>query len=368
MFGPFYARSLAFAICVALATLSPHAARAHVDGHPSVHDTVSAIRTRMTTGMPLETLRILTRPELVNFLTDEERSVLGSEHLSFTLAEAATVYVMHDVGLGDDPFWLTARDFAKTDMSVMIDGDPFDVWSKEFDAGFVGLGVNSLQGGYEHYAVAVTAKAIALTDVYPSYHDLATAEVGERPYTDRDNEIESLPEALVGATLVRTSRDDRNNGQLLNVFTFTDYPATSAPDQVVLTWSDDPKTTVTVQWRTSTEVTYGVVSYTTRRGYNSFTPTGPASVRAETVLLETPETVNDPVSNRHTAVLRGLTPDTAYVYAVGDGTSAGTTELVEFTTAPEGNAPFSFVYMGDAQNGLDRWGTLVHNAFRERPD
>ena len=126
MFGPFYARSLAFAICVALATLSPHAARAHVDGHPSVHDTVSAIRTRMTTGMPLETLRILTRPELVNFLTDEERSVLGSEHLSFTLAEAATVYVMHDVGLGDDPFWLTARDFAKTDMSVMIDGDPFE--------------------------------------------------------------------------------------------------------------------------------------------------------------------------------------------------------------------------------------------------
>jgi 3',5'-cyclic AMP phosphodiesterase CpdA len=24
--------------------------------------------------------------------------------------------------------------------------------------------------------------------------------------------------------------------------------------------------------------------------------------------------------------------------------------------------------MGDAQNGLDRWGTLVHNAFRSRPD
>ena len=26
------------------------------------------------------------------------------------------------------------------------------------------------------------------------------------------------------------------------------------------------------------------------------------------------------------------------------------------------------MYMGDAQNGLDRWGTLLHNAYRERPD
>ena len=24
--------------------------------------------------------------------------------------------------------------------------------------------------------------------------------------------------------------------------------------------------------------------------------------------------------------------------------------------------------MGDAQNGLDRWGVLLHNAYRARPD
>jgi hypothetical protein len=41
---------------------------------------------------------------------------------------------------------------------------------------------------------------------------------------------------------------------------------------------------------------------------------------------------------------------------------------MEFTTAPARVEPFSFVYMGDAQNGLDRWGTLVKHAFQSRPD
>ncbi|MAF11277.1 hypothetical protein CMK11_12570 [Candidatus Poribacteria bacterium] len=298
--------------------------------------------------------------------------MLASEHLSFTVSTAATVYVIHDAGLGDDPYWLADGQFAKTDMSVVIDGDTFDVWSKEFDAGFVGLGVNSLQGGYEHYAVAVKAidanATLAVADLYPAYNEVGSAAIGVQPFVERDDEIESLPDALAGATLIRTSRDDRNDGQLLNVFRFTDYPATGFPDQVVLTWSEDPKTTVTVQWRTSVGVTQGVVAYARRRDHNSFTPATPATVPAETVRLETPETVNDPVSNRHTAVLRGLEPGTAYVYTVGDGTEAATTEIAEFTTAPDGVVPFSFVYMGDAQNGLDRWGSLVHDAFRERPD
>lgn len=342
--------------------------RAHVDEHPSVHDTVSGILTRMAAEMAEEQLRTLTQAQALDFLTDDERAVLGSEHLSFTVSEPATVYVIHHAGLGDDPYWPADQGFAKTEMAVIIDGDTFDVWAKEFAAGFVGLGVNSLQGGYEHYAVAVSAASGAVTDMYPSYHDLATAGVGVRPYTDREDEIDSLPDALVGATLIRTSRDDRNDGQLLNVFRFTDHPATTTPDQVVLTWSDDPTTTMTIQWRTSTDVVKGIVSYTTRRGHNSFTPSAPTIAHADTARLETPETVNDPVSNRHTAVLRGLTPGVAYVYSVGDGTAAGTTELSEFTTAPDGVVPFSFVYMGDAQNGLDRWGSLVHNAFRERPD
>src|SRR5437870_4003891 len=46
----------------------------------------------------------------------------------------------------------------------------------------------------------------------------------------------------------------------------------------------------------------------------------------------------------------------------------GWTAPAEFTTAPAGAAPFSFIYMGDAQNGLDRWGVLLQKAYRSRPD
>jgi hypothetical protein len=84
--------------------------------------------------------------------------------------------------------------------------------------------------------------------------------------------------------------------------------------------------------------------------------------------METPMLLNDPIVHRHTAVIRGLAPGTTYVYSVGDGSQENWTELAEFTTAPDRAQPFSFIYMGDAQNGLDRWGTLVRNAFRSRPD
>jgi hypothetical protein len=72
--------------------------------------------------------------------------------------------------------------------------------------------------------------------------------------------------------------------------------------------------------------------------------------------------------HRHTAVLRGLEPDTAYSYRVGAAIGAAWTQPAEFTTAPSSVRPFSFIYMGDAQNGLDQWGRLVHGAHRLRPD
>ena len=53
---------------------------------------------------------------------------------------------------------------------------------------------------------------------------------------------------------------------------------------------------------------------------------------------------------------------------MGDGSADNWTELAEFTTAPEKLDSFSFVYMGDPQNGLERWGSLMNTVSRERPD
>jgi acid phosphatase type 7 len=101
---------------------------------------------------------------------------------------------------------------------------------------------------------------------------------------------------------------------------------------------------------------------------NRLRPARFSRMRATTQTMKSEMLLNDPVIHWHTAVLTGLQPGTTYYYCVGDGSRSGWSEIREFTTAPERVAPFSFIYMGDAQNGLDRWGTLLRNAFRSRPD
>src|SRR5690606_20805938 len=97
-------------------------------------------------------------------------------------------------------------------------------------------------------------------------------------------------------------------------------------------------------------------------------PENTAKIIAATMQpLETPMVVNDPLVHRYTATMTGLEPGTTYVYSVGDAGAIWSEEF-EFTTAPAGIKPFSFVYMGDAQSGLETWGDLVHNAFKARPD
>lgn len=76
-------------------------------------------------------------------------------------------------------------------------------------------------------------------------------------------------------------------------------------------------------------------------------------------------TCNDPVNHRFSAVLTGLSPDTSYSYRVGGGEVFS--DWHTFTTAPATARPFSFIYMGDPQVGLDTWGQLLHAADDRHP-
>lgn len=356
-------------LSVVLATVC---AWAHVGEHPSVHDTVAGVVERMKKTLPIEELGSLTLGQVHGLLTAEEKDVLATQHLVFRVNTAVTVYVMRDVRLGDEPFWLRERGFEKTDLTAKVGSRNFDAWSKQFEAGEVGLGVNSLSGGGEHYFVALKpvqpGAVVEVTDIYPGRHTVGRLEKGALAYSDDDMEIVELSAGLEGAVLVRGADDAVKDAQLINLFRLTPYPASDKPDHVVLTWSGDPKTTQTIQWRTSTKVSKGAVAFLKKEDRNTVNPKKPAIVAAQTALLETPNVVNDPVVHRHTATLTGLEPGATYVYAVGDGAEEGWSEYREFSTAPEGVEPFSFVYMGDAQNGLERWGTLVRNAYLRRPD
>jgi hypothetical protein len=346
--------------------------QAHVGQHPSVHDTVAGVIDRMLHTLNTNELNNLTVPKVERFLTPQEREILANEHITFRVNVPVQLSVLHDVRLGDDPFWLRERGFKTNGITVKEGNVAYEAWQKDFEAGPIGLGVHSLSGSGNHYLVLLKPKyqgdKIEITDLYPGLLRTAEFEAGVEPYVDQADILKIVPPELEGQLLIRTYADSEEDACLVNIFRWTSYVATEKPDQVVLTWSEDPRTSQTIQWRTSARVRKGYVQFQKKTERLQFKPRKPVRTKAVTTELVTPLLLNDPVVCRHTAVLRGLTPETTYIYSVGDGSADGWTELAELTTAPAGAQPFSFVYMGDAQNGLDRWGTLVHNAFRSRPD
>jgi hypothetical protein len=106
------------------------------------------------------------------------------------------------------------------------------------------------------------------------------------------------------------------------------------PDQVHLSWTEEPSTTLTVVWRTWETSTPHVVEYR-RAGTTAWqTATGAARPSGTTGTL-------------HEVTLEGLTPSTAYEYRVrGDG-SAWSDVFTARTAPPPGPADFDAVYVAD---------------------
>jgi hypothetical protein len=55
--------------------------------------------------MPVDSLGSLTVEQVEGALTAEEKHILATEHLSFDVNAAITLYVVRDVRLGKEPFW-----------------------------------------------------------------------------------------------------------------------------------------------------------------------------------------------------------------------------------------------------------------------
>jgi hypothetical protein len=142
----------------------------------------------------------------------------------------------------------------------------------------------------------------------------------------------------------------------------TAFPSSTQPDELCLTWSGDPATTQAIQWRTSPHVEKGLVQFREK----STQASDCVERTAEMAKIEDPGTSNDPINHHFSAVLDNLKPGTSYAYRVGS--QKGWSEWAEFTTAPRTATPFSFVYMGDPQVGLDTWGRLLHSAYERHPD
>jgi hypothetical protein len=357
---------------VACALASGQTALSHVGSLPSVHDVVAGVLERIREELPEEAIRRLTTESAMALLNAEEREVLSSRHIVFRVDVSVRMTLLCDASLKGEPFWIEERGFRKTGGSIARGEAKFDLWERDFEAGEIGLGVNSLRGGGLHYLVLVRGlepdRRPVVDQLYPGQLRVDEFQPGVKPYADRDETLDEIPPGYEGCMMVRTLHSRRNDGRLVGLYRWTEHPASERPDQVVLTWSGDPRSTQAIQWRTGLKVRRGYVAFGKKSETTGRPPWKWKRERAISRELEDRLLFNDSVVRRHTVELEGLEPDTSYVYCVGDGTRKGWTEPAEFRTAPEGTAPFSFIYMGDAQNGLDRWGTLLRNAYRERPD
>ncbi len=135
------------------------------------------------------------------------------------------------------------------------------------------------------------------------------------------------------------------------------------PSRIVLGWTGDPAHTMSVTWRTGSA------------GANSVGQVAPAGPGPD--LLKAARTV--PATSESLAVGAGrtvvqhrlefdhLTPDTRYGYRVGDGEIWSPWSV--FRTASASAAPFSFLYVGDAQNDIySLWSRVIRAAYAAAPD
>jgi len=138
--------------------------------------------------------------------------------------------------------------------------------------------------------------------------------------------------------------------------------ARPVPDHVLLSWTGNPATTQTISWRTDTTVTSGLVEYSM-----GITLTAGHRVTA----TKADFTTDLGTAHLFTATLTGLTPNTAYVYHVGDGTQWSDTHT--FHTANPQAGSFQFLVFGDSQSGIpdqvnyEPWRTTVQHAFAKHP-
>ncbi len=145
------------------------------------------------------------------------------------------------------------------------------------------------------------------------------------------------------------------------------YRPTPIPDRVILTWTDDPATTVNVTWRTSVEVTQSIGQYAEAASLVGDMQFG--DVKHAQQIEGSLESFTSDLGEAHVHSLKltALKPATKYAYRVGDGVNWS--EWFHFTTAADQPAPFTFIYFGDAQNDVaSLWSRVVREAYSDAPE
>ncbi|WBU37260.1 GH92 family glycosyl hydrolase [Homoserinibacter sp. YIM 151385] len=133
---------------------------------------------------------------------------------------------------------------------------------------------------------------------------------------------------------------------------------TGTPERVILNPTADPSTSQHVTWRSRSPLTLqGTVEIRTPGG----------EVRTVRAVQKPERSIGGYPARSHSARITGLEPDTEYQYRVASGSQRSVWRT--FTTAAAEAEPFTFLYFGDAQEGIGSvWHDSVDAAVAASPE
>jgi hypothetical protein len=302
---------------------------------------------------------------VLGLLNDDEKATLATKFWTFNTNVPVTVSLMRYTEQKVLPFWLASSGFKKTSMLVRNEDYTYEVWQKDFDKGAVGLGINGFDMHRPVYFISVAPQnksdKLEITNVAPAEYNLGTMRVGAFTYHDWDSLVlEEVPDQLKGQVLFTTVRGRAREAHLVQAFRTTDTPSSAEPDQVLLTWSGDPKSSINVQWRTNPEIESGKVKYWIP-GTNDTLSTDASVFKMEDRLLQ-----NDRYIHRFTAKLKDLKSGTTYQYAIGTGLNKWSVPT-SFKTESAQDEGFSFIWFGDTHYS-PIWGDMAKKAVKRHPE
>ena len=150
------------------------------------------------------------------------------------------------------------------------------------------------------------------------------------------------------------------------------YPS-KTPDRVIANLTVDPAHSIAVNWRTNQQIDSAFVEIAVATDGPEFLLEEIRKVQAVSQQFEN-QNSREPLvkATYHSALISELQPNSTYVYRVGNGSEDDDywSEWYQITTAHDrSNAPFSFIYFGDAQNSVKSlWSRVIRNSYRQFPD
>ncbi|WP_199624211.1 S-layer homology domain-containing protein [Paenibacillus alkalitolerans] len=140
------------------------------------------------------------------------------------------------------------------------------------------------------------------------------------------------------------------------------------PENIVLTWESDPRSSVSVTWRTSSaSAANSVVEIVSAEDGGTAKRFSGTSFAHKT---------DEGAMRIHEVDISGLKAGTSYTYRAGDGTESGWSQPGTFKTEEEDEARFTFLFTTDTQavpnasatNGYGIWGEIFGKALKQYPD